>query len=155
MLPGGRSLQRLGCLPIPICPALPHSCCPACPRSIHLAQIFDSRAAFRRLANELEEIFKAQDFNMVGFNRLPRHQVTEEAQIATSSCMLLLPQFPGKAVQMPAPEWSLYTSILPCCRWWRRRMSRTVCTAGTSRWAALTRSRPWARSVRSKLCALC
>ncbi|KAL4444357.1 hypothetical protein ABPG75_012094 [Micractinium tetrahymenae] len=28
-------------------------------------QIFDSRAAFRRLANELEEIFKAQDFNMV------------------------------------------------------------------------------------------
>jgi hypothetical protein len=29
-------------------------------------QIFDSRAAFRRLANELEELFKAQDFNMVG-----------------------------------------------------------------------------------------
>ncbi|PSC72558.1 baculoviral IAP repeat-containing 6-like isoform X2 isoform A [Micractinium conductrix] len=28
-------------------------------------QIFDSRAAFRRLANELEEIFKAQDFNML------------------------------------------------------------------------------------------
>ena len=28
-------------------------------------QIFDSRAAFRRLANELEEIFKAQDYNMV------------------------------------------------------------------------------------------
>lgn len=28
-------------------------------------QIFDSRAAFRRLANELEEIFKAHDFNMV------------------------------------------------------------------------------------------
>ncbi|EFN57878.1 hypothetical protein CHLNCDRAFT_141888 [Chlorella variabilis] len=28
-------------------------------------QIFDSRSAFRRLANELEEIFKAQDFNMV------------------------------------------------------------------------------------------
>lgn len=28
-------------------------------------QIFDARAAFRRLANELEEIFKAQDFNMV------------------------------------------------------------------------------------------
>ena len=27
-------------------------------------QIFDSRAAFRRLTNELEEIFKAQDFNM-------------------------------------------------------------------------------------------
>lgn len=28
-------------------------------------QIFDSRAAFRRLTNELEEIFKAQDFNLV------------------------------------------------------------------------------------------
>lgn len=36
------------------------------PASATRPQIFDSRAAFRRLANELEEIFKAQDFNMVG-----------------------------------------------------------------------------------------
>ena len=39
---------------------LPPACLPAA-----CLQIFDSRAAFRRLTNELEEVFKAQDFNMV------------------------------------------------------------------------------------------
>lgn len=93
-------------------------------------QIFDSRAAFRRLANELEEIFKAHDFNMVGAARaVDADGAVRAAGVAPATRMLSRMSgapSPRRRCPRPAgkPACSLATAVRPPGR--RGHMRRSM-----------------------------